>query len=171
MNEDARRIARLAMMLALATSVHALESMTPIVLGWFRFGFANIIGLTTLLIFGFKNALYVTVGRIFLGGLLSGSIGSPAFFLALSGGVVSICLMGLISFTKRSCISEIGISVVGAVSHNLAQLVMAYLIIVRNESILLLAPIMIIAAVVTGIINGIATRYLTKSLKHRWDIK
>ena len=86
MNDRTIRIARLSMMLALATSVHALEALTPVTIGWFRFGFANIVGLSTLLLFGFKDAFYVTIGRIFIGALISGSLGSPAFFLALWEG-------------------------------------------------------------------------------------
>lgn len=168
MNERVFKIARLAMLLALATSIHSLEAAAPVTLGWFKFGFANIVGLTTLLIFGFKDAFYVTVGRIFLGSLISGTLGSPAFFLALSGGIVSIILMGLAGSVDRRYLSEIGLSVIGAVSHNMAQLCAAYLIIVRNDTIFLLAPYMALAATATGIINGLACRYLTASLKRQW---
>ena len=162
------KIARLAMLLALATSIHSLEALAPVTLGWFKFGFANIVGLTTLLIFGFKDAFYVTIGRIFLGSLISGSLGSPAFFLALSGGIVSIIFMGLAGAIDRKYLSEIGLSVIGAVSHNMAQLCAAYLMIVRNDTIFLLAPFMILAATATGFINGLACRYLTASLKRQW---
>ncbi|MHB8204682.1 MAG: Gx transporter family protein, partial [Desulfomonilaceae bacterium] len=56
-------------------------------------------------------------------------------------------------------------SVLGAVSHNMIQLWVAYLMLVKNESILLLAPIMIIAAIGTGIINGFAGKILIKRMK------
>lgn len=168
MNERVLKIARLAMLLALATSIHSLEALAPVTLGWFKFGFANIVGLTTLLMFGFKDAFYVTTGRIFLGSLISGTLGSPAFFLALSGGIVSIISMGLASAINRRHLSEIGLSVIGAVSHNMAQLCAAYLMIVRNDTIFLLAPFMILAATATGFINGLACRHLTASLERRW---
>lgn len=168
MNDRTIRIARLSMMLALATSVHALEALTPVTIGWFRFGFANIVGLSTLLLFGFKDAFYVTIGRIFIGALISGSLGSPAFFLALSGGIASIILMGIASLADRRYLSEIGISVIGSVSHNMAQLAVACLVIVRNDSILVLAPLMIFAATATGFLNGLACRYLTSSLQKHW---
>ena len=168
MNERVLKLARLSMLLALATSIHSLEALAPVTLGWFKFGFANIVGLTTLLMFGFKDAFYVTTGRIFLGSLISGTLGSPAFFLALSGGIVSIVLMGLASLINRRHLSEIGLSVIGAVSHNMAQLCAAYLIIVRNDTIFLLAPFMILAATATGFINGLACRHLTTSLERRW---
>lgn len=171
MNGRATKIARLAMMLALATSIHSLEAMGPVTFGWFRFGFANIIGLTTLLIFGFKDAFYVTVGRIFIGSMISGSLGSPAFFLAFAGGVVSIVIMGLFSRIDRRYLSEIGLSVIGAVSHNLGQLFVAYWMIVRNDTIFLLAPFMILAASATGFLNGLACHYLTSSLLNQWIVK
>lgn len=171
MNERTLKIARLSMLLALAASVHALEALAPVTLGWFRFGFANIIGLTTLILFGFKDAFYVTAGRIFLGSLISGSLGSPAFMLALSGGVVSIILMCLVSLIPRQFLSEIGISVIGSVAHNMAQLAAAYFLIIRNEAIFMLAPVMILAATGTGFLNGLASRYLTASLKRHWMIR
>ncbi len=170
MNERATKIARLAMMLALATSIHTLEALVPVSFGWFKFGFANIVGLATLLIFGLKDAFYVTVGRIFLGSLITGSLGSPAFVLAASGGVTSIICMGLASRIDRKRLSEIGLSVIGAVSHNMAQLWVAYLMIVRNDSIFVLAPIMILVATATGFLNGLACHYLMSSLRRHWAI-
>ena len=147
------KLSRLAVLLALATAIHSLESLIPFTVGWFRFGFANIIGLATLYIFGFKDAALLTIGRILLAGLISGQFGSPGFLLASAGGIAGRYL------------SEIGVSVLGAVSHNMVQLWVAYLMLVKNESILLLAPIMIIAAIGTGIINGLAGKILIKRMK------
>ena len=61
----------LALLLALATVIHTAEAFLPVTVGWLRFGFANIIGLATLYLYGFKDALVVTLGRIFLGSLAS----------------------------------------------------------------------------------------------------
>lgn len=165
MIDRTRKLSILAVLLALATAIHSLESLIPFTVGWFRFGFANIIGLTTLYMFGFKDAALLTVGRILLGGLISGQFGSPGFLLSSAGGVSSILMMGGAYWLAGRRLSEIGISVLGAVSHNLAQIGVAYAILVKNESILLLMPVMIFMAIGTGVINGVVTKSLIKRMK------
>jgi len=159
MKSDIRRIARLSLLLALATMIHTLESTIPISFLWFRFGFANIIGLAALYLFGFRDALLITIGRIFLGSLATGLFASPAFLLSLSGGTSAIIAMGLAHKLSKEALSEIGISLIGAVTHNSVQLLVAYALLVRNESVLLLLPIMLAAALGTGLLNGIAARF------------
>jgi heptaprenyl diphosphate synthase len=154
------RLSRLALFLALATMIHTAESMLPVTFLWLRFGFANIITLATLYLYGFRDAAFITIGRAVLGSLWTGLLGSPAFMLSLSGGIAAIVVMEITRRLGGKYVSEIGVSVLGAVAHNLAQLFAAYVILVRNEGILLFMPIMLLAATGTGFINGIAARYL-----------
>ena len=44
MTDRVVKLARLALLLALATVIHTAEGLLPITFVWFRFGFANIIG-------------------------------------------------------------------------------------------------------------------------------
>jgi heptaprenyl diphosphate synthase len=154
------RLSRLALFLALATMIHTAESLMPVTFLWFRFGFANIITLATLYLYGFRDAAFITVGRVVLGSLMTGSLGSPAFMLSLSGGIAAIVVMEITRRLGGRFVSEIGVSVSGAAAHNLAQLFAAYVILVRNEGILLLLPIMLLAATGTGFVNGVAARFL-----------
>lgn len=165
MNDRVQDLSRLALLLALATVIHTAEAVLPITFVWFRFGFANIIGLATLYLFGFRDALVVTIGRIFLGSLFAGLFGSPAFLLSFAGGTSSILAMGLVHRCCSRVFSETGISVVGAVVHNAAQLGVAYLLLVRNTGVFLLLPLMLFAAVGTGFVNGLATRFLVKHFR------
>lgn len=165
MMEEARRLARLALLLALAVVIHSAEAMMPVTVVWFRFGFANIIGLATLYLFGFKDALLITLGRIFLGSLMTGLFGSPAFLFSLSGGVSAIVAMGLFHTLFPKAFSEIGISIVGALCHNMAQLAVAYFVVVRNEAILAVLPLMIMAASATGFINGLAAKFFIRHVR------
>ncbi|MCX5861339.1 MAG: Gx transporter family protein [Desulfomonile sp.] len=163
--EQIRRLSRLALLLALAVVIHTAETFLPFTVVWFRFGFANIIGLATLYLFGFKDALFITLGRIFLGSLATGLFGSPAFVLSLSGGTSAILAMGLLHRYFSKTFSEIGVSLAGAVCHNAAQLAAAYLILLRNEAILLMLPLMILTATVTGFINGMAAKFFIRHVK------
>ncbi|MBI5251221.1 MAG: Gx transporter family protein [Desulfomonile tiedjei] len=159
MTGGVQRLARLALLLALATVIHTAESLLPLTFVWFRFGFANIIGLSTLYLFGFQDALVVTLGRIFLGSLASGLFGSPAFLLSLSGGLFAILAMGFAHRFGNRLFSEVGVSLMGAVAHNAAQLVVAYIVLIRNEGVFLLFPLLLATALGTGILNGLAARF------------
>ncbi len=171
MNDRPRKLARLALLLALATAMHTAEALLPVTVIWFRFGFANIIGLATLYLFGFKEALLLTLGRIFLGSLAAGLFGSPAFILSLFGGTSAILAMGFFHAWFSESLSEVGVSLTGAVAHNVAQLVVAYLILIRNEAVFLLLPVMLLAAVGTGVLNGLAARFFIKHFKKVTEIR
>ncbi len=158
-------LTRIALLLALATVIHTVEAFLPVNALWFRFGFANIVGLATLYLFGFRDAAIVTLGRVFLGSLVSGLFLSPAFVMSLSGGTCAIIGMGLFYRLLGGVFSEIGISVIGAVCHNAGQLGAAYLILIRSEAVLLLLPVMLLMAAVTGFINGLAGRFLVRHFK------
>ena len=165
MTDRVVKLARLALLLGLATVIHTAEAFLPITFVWFRFGFANIIGLATLELFGFKDAVFITLGRIFLGSVAYGLFGSPVFILSLSGGTCAILAMGIIYSFGTRVFSEIGISVTGAVAHNMAQLAVAYFLLVRNEGILVLLPVLLLAAAATGFINGLAARFFVKQFR------
>lgn len=158
--DQVRDLTRLALLLAMATVIHTAEAMLPLNFAWFRFGFANIIGIATLYMFGFRSAVCVTLGRIFIGSLISGSFGSPAFVLSLSGGILAIGSMGIFKKIGSRFFSEVGTSLVGATGHNIGQLLAAYLVIIRNDAIILILPFMLAAAAITGLINGLAARAL-----------
>lgn len=160
-----QKLARLALLLALATAIHTAEAMLPMTVVWFRFGFTNIVGLATLYLFGFKDALLLTIGRVLLGSLVTGLFGSPAFLLSMSGGLTAILGMGLFYRCCSPALSEVGISVIGAVLHNVTQLGVAYLLLIRNEGVFLLLPVMLAAGVGTGALNGLATRYFIRHFK------
>jgi heptaprenyl diphosphate synthase len=163
--DPVRRLSRVALLVALATVIHTAEAMIPVTALWFRFGFANIIALSAIYLYGFKDALTITIGRIIIGSLFSGTFGAPAFMLSFAGGLLSICVMGLAFKLGRRVFSEIGVSILGAVSHNFGQIMVAYLVIVRTEAILALFPLLMIMSLITGTINGLAARFLIKRLE------
>ncbi len=166
MTADTKKVSRLALLLALAIVIHTAEGMLPITVMWFKFGFANIVGLATLYIYGFKEAFALTLGRIILGSMFLGLFASPAFMLSFAGGTVGILAMGLVHRFAPRLFSEVGTSIIGAVFHNLAQLAMAYLVLVRNEGIFWLAPLMLVAALGTGFLNGLAARFLIDHIRN-----
>jgi heptaprenyl diphosphate synthase len=64
------------------------------------------------------------------------------------------------------------VSFFGALTHNITQLFLAYILFVRRiEAILIISPIIILAGVITGIFNGIVTNLILKKIRQSKEIK
>ncbi len=163
--EAIRRQIFLALFIALAVALHTLEALLPSPVLGLRLGFANILALTALFLYGARAAWIVILARIFIGSLLLGNLFSPGFLLSLSGGLVAMSMM---SGAKTLCgrlISPIGVSVLGAVGHIAGQLLVAWLLLVRHGGLWNLFPVFVLFAIATGMVNGWATVLLLDTLK------
>jgi heptaprenyl diphosphate synthase len=157
---------RIALLAAYALSLHGLESFIPMPLPWLRAGLANIITLTTLLLFGFRDALMVTLIRVLLASVINGSFPGPGFILSLGGGLAGVLSMGLVFAAAPRLFGPVGLSLIGAFFHNAAQLSIAWLLFIqRLEPILLIGPVLLLIGTATGVVNGLVADLLVRSLK------
>ncbi|TNF52695.1 Gx transporter family protein [bacterium] len=155
----------IALLAAYAIGLHSIERFIPSPVPWLRFGFANIITLTTLFIYGLKAGMTVTLIRVFVGSLFTGTFLGPAFALSLAGGIASTLVMWSAKILAGRILSPMGLSLLGALSHNVAQLFMAYLFFVRRlEAILFISPIIILMGTLAGAINGTVTGLVLKRI-------
>ena len=81
---------------------------------------------------------------------------------SLAGGVLSLLVM--ILARKSKGLSIVGVSVLGAVSHNVAQMIVACFV-VQTRAILAYLPILLVAAAVTGTLTGLIARYTFHGLR------
>ncbi|WP_026508624.1 Gx transporter family protein [Butyrivibrio sp. MC2013] len=149
-----RSVARLGLILALALILSYVESLIPFAFGipGMKLGLPNLAVVIALYLFGWKWALTVNVLRIILSGFLFGNMFGIIYSLA--GALTSFVIMLLV---RRIDIFSIrGVSICGAVSHNIAQLLTAA-ILMETAGILYYAPFLLAAGVVTGLIIGIAS--------------
>ncbi len=153
----------LALLTAFAVALHTIEAGLPNPTPWLRLGLANIITLLTLVIYGFRDGLMVSILRIVIGSIITTGLFGPTFFMALSGGITSTVVMHL-GWRYMSCFSLIGTSIMGAYTHSFTQVVVAYFFFIRHGEIFMLLPIFLITAVITGFINGLATHILYNHL-------
>jgi heptaprenyl diphosphate synthase len=157
---------RIALLSAYALVLHGFESLLPTPIPWVRLGLANIITLITLFLYGVRAAIMVTLIRVILSSIFTGTFLGPAFILSLGGGVASTFAMGFVLSIAPRLFSTIGLSLIGALFHNIAQLFLAYfLFIQRIEAILLISPLIILIGIVTGTVNGIVSDLVIKNLK------
>jgi heptaprenyl diphosphate synthase len=149
----------------MATALHVLEGLFPIPLPFpgVKLGLANIVTLLVLYLYDLRAGLTVAIARVFLGSLLGGTFLSPGFLLALTGAVVSTLLMALL-VKKTDCFSPLGISLAGAIGHNLGQLVMASLLL-QNRAIFFYLPFLLLAAIPTGLVTGYIMQRLLEQLE------
>lgn len=161
-NKKGRSISELAMcglFVAIAMIFSYVESLLPIPfpVPGMRLGFANIAIITVLYMYGERDAFAVNLVRIILSAMLFGNINS--FLFSLSGGLVSLIVMTL--SRKIRSFSIIGVSVLGGVTHNLVQILVAIWTL-GSLFIGYLLPIFIVMGLVTGLLCGIIARIFLK---------
>ena len=74
------RITILSLIVALGVVLHRLEILIPLPSPWIKLGLANVTTLVTLIFFGLRDAVTVTLLRIMLGSIVGGTFLSPTFF-------------------------------------------------------------------------------------------
>lgn len=160
-NDLARRVALTGMLFALAIALSFFESLVTPLLALppgIKLGLANIVVMYALLFLSWRPALMLVVLKAGFGLLTRGGM---AGLLSLSGGLVSLGVMVLLMLPKNR-VSVLVISIVGAVCHNLAQLLVIALVMGRYS--LYYAPVLVVAGVVVGLITAILLRVLMPAL-------
>ena len=147
---------RLSMLLSISIILNILESLIPIFnFPGIRIGLANIITLIVLYTYGSKDAIYISILRVLLVGILRTGLFSIAFYFSLFGSIFSIISMIIFKKTK---LSIIGVSIVGAIMHNVGQIIAALFLI--NTNLIYYMPILLITSIITGTIIGFISKEL-----------
>ena len=159
---NTRKMTLLGLLIAVALLATYIEYLLPSPIAsmpGIKLGLANVIILALLYLFHSKTSLYVNILRILLAALLfTGFIGG---MYALVGGFFSFISMYL---AKRSSVfSILGVSVIGATSHNVGQILVSA-IILQNRKLFYYLPILTISAIITGLIVGLIAFYLVRHL-------
>jgi len=166
--ERCRRQIFLSLFIRLAVALNTLEFMLPSPAPWFRLGFANILTLVALYLFGVRAAWTVALSRILVASLLLGRLFSPGFFLSLGGGVLATALMTGGRTLAGERLGPIGASLLGAAGHATGQLLVAWLLLVRHPGLWTIYPPLLLFALGTGLVNGVAADVLLGMLRrHR----
>ncbi len=156
-----KKVAILSMYIALGIVVSYVELLIPFNIGipGVKLGLANIVVLIALYQLGTKEAIIISIVRVVLVGLIFGSFFTVIYSLA--GCTLSFLVMKLLYQSKQ--VSIVGVSVFGAVSHNIGQILVAMLI-VENMNLLYYLPVLLVAGVITGALMGIVAKELRKRL-------
>lgn len=116
-----------------------------------KIGLANLAVLICLYLFGWREAVILTIVKAVVSGLLFGNLFMIAY--SLSGALFSAITMILL---KKSGLFHVPVvSAAGGVMHNMGQLLIA-LLVVETYSVVYYMPVLILSGLITGIVIGMA---------------
>lgn len=158
------RMVLIALLTALAIVLMAVERLIPfsVAVPGVKLGLANVVTLTALYMFSWRDTLAIIFLRVLLGSLILGSF--SAFLFSLGGALMAFLVMAvLVTFLPR-VFSTVGVSICGAVGHNIGQLLVAA-VVVQNLRIISYLPILLVSAIGTGLVTGYTVTLLLKYLR------
>lgn len=155
-------LTRLGMLTAAAFVLSWLELLIslPVRMPGVKLGLCHIAVLFALYRMGWREAAFVSLIRALLAALLFGSLPTLAF--SLCGGALSLATMLLLRLTGR--FSVLGVSIAGAVCHNLGQLACAALL-TGTAGLGWYLPVLLAAGCITGAAVGGAAALTVAALK------
>ncbi len=162
-----RRLVYISFLVATGLLLHFVEGMIgqiSTMIPGVKLGLANIVTLVTLVLLGPGDAVWVAALRALLGSLFSGRFLSLGFYMSFFGGLMSAIVMGVAYVLLPGFFSLFGISVLGAVAHNLTQLLIFY-IWSMHLGVFLYAPYLILIAIPTGLGIGLVVTYIIGGIK------
>lgn len=161
-----RRQVFLALFVAVAVTMHAVETLLPTPLPWLRLGLANIMTLVALSLYDGRAAWTVSLARVGIGALLLGRLFGPGFWLALAGTIVATSAMIIMKRAFGRRLGPIGLSAGGAAGHALGQILAARLLILQHAAVWQIFPLFLLFTVVAGVITGWLAAGLIEQLRH-----
>lgn len=146
-----KKLTYLSLLTAIAIVLGYLENFIPVNLGipGAKIGLANIVSLIVLSVYSFKDALTISLLRVFI--VASTFTNYYMFLYSLSGALLSLIIMYLLK--RSNYFSTLLISITGAVFHNLGQILVA--IIFYGFNIIYYLPYLTILALITGAVIGL----------------
>lgn len=164
-----KKMVLLSLMTTVSLIIFIIEAQIPlaVTIPGIKLGLANIV--TLILINDFKKHEVATVLilRIILGSLFSGQI--MTFFYSLSGGIMCFIAMSICNkILKENALWFT--SIVGALFHNIGQILIA-MIILKSVNVIYYFPLLMISAVISGFLTGITAQMIIKKIKKIIDFE
>lgn len=150
------------MFTTLALIIFTIESAIPpfVPVPGIKLGLANIITLVVLMSFSPKDAFFVLLTRIFLSTLLFGQ--AMSLLYSLAGGIFCFIAMSLVNRLLQKHFLYLT-SIIGALFHNLGQILVAYLL-TFVPGVFSYLPFLLLSGILTGLFTGLCAQFTLKYL-------
>ena len=155
------RTTRIALLTALSLILFLLEGFLPLPLPvpGAKLGLAAIVTLIALCTMSWRDAALMLALRIVLASVFGGGL-APMLY-SLAGGTASFIAMVLLK--KYIPLSIVGISAMGGLLHNMAQLLVAAAV-MQTSALFVYAPILGIVGILTGIVIGLCAQSILQKI-------
>ena len=146
MSKSVKHLVMLALFTTMALTIFVVEAQipVPVPIPGVKLGLANVITLIVLVVYRPRDAFAVLVLRILLGSIFTGT--PVSLLYSLTGGIISI---------------------VGAVLHNVGQ-ILAAIAAMQSVQVIAYFPFLLVTGCITGFFTGIAAdrviHFLPKSI-------
>ena len=160
---SSRRLARYALLTALAMALSWLESLVPLagtVPPGVKLGLTNLVVIFALYRMGLRDAAAISLIRVVLVAFTFGN--SYSFAYSLAGAALSLAVMALLKRSGK--FSLLGISVAGAVSHNIAQVLVA-MAVMETSRLAWYLPVLLVSGIAAGVCVGAAGALIVKRIR------
>lgn len=160
-----RELVFTALLVSIALAVSLIETMIPMpfMVPGAKLGLSNMIILVTLVVFNFKRGFQVAILKSLLLMLVTGF--GPSFLYSFAGAIFSTCMMGLTLRYATRAFSTLGVSIIGAVAHNFAQVTVASYVL-GSMMVYTYFPFLTFIGMVTGYFVGLGAYNVSSHLKN-----
>ena len=156
------RLTLMALLTAVALIIFTVEAQLPPLapIPGIKLGLANIITVYAMFRLGPRDTLCILLCRIFMGSIFSGQMMTLIF--SLSGGL--LCYLVMLGMRKVVTEDQIWLcSAVGAVAHNLGQ-VLAAMAVSGTAAMIVYFPVLLLSGVLAGLFTGLCAQFLLRRL-------
>ena len=159
---QAKKIAAMGLMVALAMALSWVEVLIPLPVSvpGVKLGLANLAVIFTLCRIGVRAAWAVSLLRVALVSITFGN--AYSLWYSLAGAVLSLLVMALLRRSEK--FSLLGVSVAGAVCHNLGQIAVAALVL-GSASMVYYLPVLLVSGIAAGVCIGAAAAVLVRRVR------
>ena len=160
---SSRRLARYALLTALAMALSWLESLVPLagaVPPGVKLGLTNLVVIFALYRMSLRDAAVISLIRVVLVAFTFGN--SYSFAYSLAGAALSLAVMALLKRSGK--FSLLGVSVAGAVSHNIAQVLVA-MAVMETSRLAWYLPVLLVSGIAAGVCVGAAGALIVRRIK------
>ena len=157
LTDKTKKITLLAVFTVIALVIGAAELYIPFIPGLpgIKLGVSNIVVLTAVYFFGFREALAVAIIKVVLLTFMFGN-GSSCIY-SFAGSLSAVAVMGILK--NFSCFSPVGVSMAGSFFHVTAQIICSFFIL-KSEYIFSYYPVIIFCSIITGTVTGIVAKLI-----------
>lgn len=168
-SHNIRELVSLGLLIAIALVLSYFERFIPMNIGvpGVKLGLANVVTLLCLNLYKPARIYTLIVVRVLLASVFIGSMMS--FWYSLAGGILSGTAMIISAGLLKERVSLIGVSVIGAIFHNVGQMIIVSLVTGSFYVALTYFPMLLVSGVVAGLFIGfvgqVTKPYLVKVVR------